>query len=58
VIHVTIYSTWGHSIFLFFEKKRIYGSPPVAMRSEAWVCVPLVAGIAVSNTVEGVDVAC
>jgi len=57
VIQVKIYCTRGHCIFMF-QTKRTYGSPPVAMWSETWVCGPLLAGIAFFNTVEGMDVTC
>ena len=57
MIQVKIYCTRGHCIFMF-QTKRTYGSPPVAMWSETWVCGPLLAGIAFFNTVEGMDVTC
>ena len=41
-----------------FKEKRAYISPPLSMLSLARVRVPLLAGIAGLNTVEGMDVAC
>jgi len=57
MIQGTIYSTRGHRMSVF-QTKRIYVGRPVAMWSERWFCVPLLAGIAVLNSVDGVDVTC
>jgi len=57
VIQDTIYSTREHRVFVF-QWKRTYVGCPVAIWSETWVCVALLVGIAVLNTVDGVDFAC
>ena len=62
VFQNTIYCTRSHHKFVF-QRKRTYlgktgafGSSPLIMWSNAWVCGLLVVGMAGLNTVEGMDV--